>query len=215
MRYSLYVDLFASVGVAIVLDLLRQRRGAALAHAPHQGPRAGRALHSAVLPAVVAALVAVPLLPAWPYGSQGPVGIPHFFTSKDVGIVPGGSVALVYPIATNSLSNAEVWQASTRFRFAMPGGYFVLPAASGSGSVYTADTLVERTLSGVVTGPTPHRTGALRRAVRAQLREWHVRTVVAQPVGTDPVGFFSWLVGRPPTTCMGGVCVWAGVSWQG
>ncbi len=50
---------------------------------------------------------------------------------------------------------------------------------------------------------------------RAQLSDWHVRTVLAQPVGTDPLGFFRWLVGRPPTSCTGGVCVWSQVSWQG
>ncbi len=212
VRYSLYVDLFASVAVAIVLDMLRRRVTAPPGrHRAALRPRRW----AAVLPVAVAALVALPLLPAWPYASQGPVGIPRFFTSDDVRVVPEGSVALVYPIATNTLSNAETWQASARFRFSMPGGYFVLPAASGSGSVYTASTIVERTLSEVVAGPPPARTAALRQALRAQLSDWHVLTVLAQPVGTDPLGFFRWLVGRPPTSCTGGVCVWSQVSWQG
>ncbi|MCU4183777.1 hypothetical protein K6U06_05350 [Acidiferrimicrobium sp. IK] len=217
VRYSLYVDLFASVAVAIVLDLLRRDRapGPPRAGGHRQHRRLPPARRLAVLPIVVAALVAVPLIPAWPYNSQGRVAVPSFFTSSALDQVPEGSVALVYPIATNTLSNAEVWQATARFRFAMPGGYFVLPAGSGRGSVYTADTLVERTLSGVVAGPNPSRSATLRRELRAQLGSWHVRTVLAQPVGTDPVGFFTWLVGRPPGSCTGGMCVWPRVSWSG
>ncbi|MGH9067964.1 MAG: hypothetical protein ACRD0J_10815, partial [Acidimicrobiales bacterium] len=55
----------------------------------------------------------------------------------------------------------------------------------------------------------------LRSTLRSELASWHVRSVVAQPVGHDPVGFLAWLIGRPPDAQTGGMVEWYGVSWGG
>jgi hypothetical protein len=34
-----------------------------------------------------------------------------------------------------------------------------------------------------------------------------------QPVGADPLGFFTWLVGRPPDSRAGGMLEWYQTAW--
>jgi hypothetical protein len=207
VRYSLFVVLFVSVALAITLDTLLGG-GNRRSHAHH---RAGPA--RLALPAIVAIVVLIPLIPKWPYTDIAAVDVPAFFTSNDVDIIPSGSVALVYPFPMDQAPMAELWQAESGFHFRMPGGYFV--QRSGSKAVYHADTLAERTLTDLNNGVSVARTPALRASLRAELGAWHVHSVVAKhAVGADPVGFFTWLIGRPPTRADdGGMALWVGTTW--
>jgi hypothetical protein len=201
VRYALYVALFVSVVLAVTIDAVHARLAGR-----------GRGVAAGVA-AGLAVIVLLPLVPAWPYPMQGAIGVPSYFTGSGVDRVPAGSVALVYPIATDLESVAQLWQAEANFRFQMPGGYFVVPRPGG-GSQYNTVTTVSQTLSEVLSGPAPARTATLRRRLRAQLGSWHVRSVAALTVGHDPVGFFTWLVGRPPDTDRGGVAAWYRVDWR-
>lgn len=200
-RWALYVVLFLSVLLAATLD------------AVHDKLRPdGRALAAGV-PAVVAVLVLLPLVPTWPYQQVGPTGVPSFFTTSAVDRVPAGSVALVYPFPTDLVQAPQLWQAEASFRFKMPGGYFVVPLPGG-GSQYNTVTPVYDALQSVLQGPPPQETPALRSALRADLAAWKVRTVIAQPAGPNhPVAFLTWLVGRPPDAVLGGVDVWDATTW--
>ncbi len=199
VRYALFVDLFVSVVLAVTLEALH-RAGA------------GRAALSVALPAVVAVVVLLPLLPAWPYPAQGPTGVPRYFTSGDVKAVPAGSVALVYPVPVNTNDAAQLWQAQSGYRFQEVGGYFVVPAPKGapSGSQFFEPTTVTNDLTQLANGKALARTPALRAALTGQLRSWGVSDVLVQPVGADPAGFFTWLIGRPPDAHRGGMLEWYG-----
>lgn len=193
VRYSLYVALFASLVLAAALQALRRRAG----------------IGAAALLAVIALL---PLVPAWPAPAQGHVGMPAYFTSGAVKELPAGQTVLVYPMAAPTNAAAMDWQAVSKMRFSMPGGYFVVPKQP-SGSQFFTPTLTARTLGGLAAGRPVARTPAERSRLAGELRAWHVRSVLVQPVGADPVGFFTWLIGRPPDATSAGLSRWYDVRW--
>jgi hypothetical protein len=194
VRYTLYVALFVALVLAMGLEAFYT---------------SGRRVW---LPALVAVVVFIPLLPKWPYPGQGRVVIPSYFTGPDVGALAPGEVALVYPMAGPTNSASMDWQAQATMRFFMPGGYFVLPRASG-GSQFVEPTLTAQTLAGLSDGVSVARTPQLRAQLSAELRSWGVQAVVAQPVGADPEAFFTWLVGRPPDARTGGMIEWYHTTW--
>jgi hypothetical protein len=204
VRYSLYVALFAGLVLAIALEAIRQRM--------RERARAGwlrTPVGAALLPAAVAVLCLVPLVPAVPLHGFGDPGVPAYFSSPSLGRVPTGSVALLYPFPSSSTPQGELWQAQSELRFKMPGGYFLVPQPPGHAIAfspilgYDADTLTARTLIALAAGTPPAETPALRAALVAQLRSWNVRTLLASTAGlTRPaqsVQFLSWLAGATPT----------------
>jgi len=195
VRYSLYVVLFVSLVLAMGLEALHLSR------------------RKAWLPAVVAVVVLVPLLPEWPYSGQGPVIIPSYFTTSDVKALAPGEVALVYPMPGPYNSVSMNWQAAADMHFSMPGGYFVLPNSSG-GSQFVEPTLTAQTLAALSNGQAVPRTSQLHAELTAELRSWGVQALVAQPVGADPIGFFTWLTGRPPDARTGGMIEWYHLNWE-
>jgi hypothetical protein len=92
--------------------------------------------------------------------------------------------------------------------FKSVGGYFLVPDGPeghiGFSPVvsYGADTLTARTLISLYNGDPPTETTSLRLALLAQLRAWHVSSIVASFGGVpDParsLAFLTWMVGRPP-----------------
>jgi hypothetical protein len=204
VRYALFITLFVGIVLAVALQHLHERGWSA------------RSVHSTrrwtvALPTLVALLALFPLVPAWPYPDQGNVHVPKFFTTSDVDRLAPGTVTLVYPYAMNTDISPLLWQAETSFRFRMLGGYFLVPAPGGW-QFYTPTT-VEATLTDLRTGPAPVRTAALRSQLIDELREWKVRAIVAQPIGADPVGFFTWLTGRRPDAAVGGMVEWYNTTW--
>ena len=212
VRYALYVALFASMILAVALDALHRR---VVARA-----RAGwlrTPLGSAMAPGVLAALCLVPVIPAIPLSGFADPGIPAYFDSPSLQRVPVGSVALLYPFPSSANSEGELWQASADFWFKMTGSNFLVPQPPGRAIAYNpaigygADTITSRTLVALAAGMPPAETPALHAALVAQLRGWHVQTVLASTVGlTHPVQsvqFLTWLAGERPTPD-GGVLVW-------
>jgi hypothetical protein len=127
-------------------------------------------------------------------------------------------VALLYPFPSSITPNAQAWQAVAKLRFAMPGGYFLVPAgpdrhiAFSPGLSYTRSTLTARVLTGLESGQIPPETAALRSALRAQWRRWGVDSLVAFPEGeSEPAAvlrFLTWVVGRPAGSGAGGAYTW-------
>lgn len=199
IRYALFVDLFVAIVLAVALEALHRLR-------PGSAPARNG------LPAVVAVAVLLPLVPAWPYAGEGSARIPAYFTTGALDAVPDGAVALVYPVPVNTNDAAQLWQAQAGYRFREIGGYFVVPAPKGaaSGSQFFEPTATATTLTALANGQALPQTPQLRASLTAQLGSWGVTDVLVQPVGADPAGFFSWLIGRPPDASRGGMLEWYG-----
>jgi hypothetical protein len=220
VRYSVYTDLFAALLLAVVLDRLH----GSLARR-HLDPRRDpdRAFHdrrmvAVAVPLALAAVTLFPLYPVAPEAGIAPVGTPAYFSSPDLMAIPPGSVALLYPFPSSLTPNAQAWQAVAKLRFAMPGGYFLVPSgpsrhiAFSPSLSYTRNTLTARVLTGLESGRVPAETPALRTALRSQWRRWRVDSLVAFPEGeTDPAAvlrFLTWVVGHPASTGAGGAYTW-------
>ncbi len=78
-------------------------------------------------PIAVAVVVLVPLFPAKSPIPVGHTSTPRFFASSQADVVPADSVTLVYPYPSGVYPGALVWQAVSRFRFKMVGGYVLVP----------------------------------------------------------------------------------------
>jgi hypothetical protein len=203
VRYALYVALFASLVLAIALDRLhariRERAGAAWLRSP---------VGSALIPAAVAVLCLVPVIPAIPLEGFGDPGVPAYFTSPAIQRVPVGSVALLYPFPSTPTPQGELWQADSNMHFKMPGGYFLVPQSPSRAIAFTPEigydtnTLTARTLISLAAGTPPPETPALRAALVTQLSAWHVRTLLATTTGlpqpAQSLQFLTWLAGAPP-----------------
>jgi len=220
VRYSVYTVLFAALLFAVVLDRLHGYLSRRPLHPHRHTARADhdRRVVAVAAPVVVAVLALFLLYPAAPPAGIGPVGIPAYFTSPELSDIPSGSVAIIYPYPSSVTPNAQGWQAVAKLRFAMPGGYFLVPAgparhvAFSRALSYTRGTLTARVLTRLASGRLPHETPALRTSLRSQWRGWGVDSLVAFPEGeSDPatvLQFLTWVVGRPPTTGVGGAYLW-------
>ncbi len=220
VRYSVYTVLFAALLLAVILDRIHATLARRRLH-PHRDPakaRHDRRVVAVAGPVAVALVALFPLYPAAPMGGIAPVGTPAYFSSAELSAIPEGSVALLYPFPSSITPNAQAWQAVAKLRFAMPGGYFLVPAgpdrhiAFSPGLSYTRSTLTARVLTGLESGQIPPETAALRSALRAQWRRWGVDSLVAFPEGeSEPAAvlrFLTWVVGRPAGSGAGGAYTW-------
>ena len=223
VRYSLYVDLFAALLLALILDhahaaLMGRSTDRVATRGQHSKGGRRWPAKATVLPLALAAIALLPLLPAAQYPVSA-VGTPAFFTSTALQKVPPGSTAVIYPYATAATPNSQEWQAAAGMRFRMPAAYFLLPKSESDHSIafgpplgYTRDTLTARVLVALYYGQPPAETPQLRSSLLAQFHQWHVRTFIAFPtLGADPagfVGFITWLIGAPPTSAPGLADVW-------
>ncbi len=187
-RYSLYVML----GAAVMLALCLSRE-------VNTNPP------PAALPVALAVLALLPLVPAWPFWLHVTQPPPYFSSATARARIPDGSVALTYPFPSDADAYPMLWQVAAGLRYKTPGGRFVVPAAQ--------ESPVAQALTGLYDGDPPARTRALRTALTAQLRAWHVRTVLVQQAGARPAAvreFFQWFLGRPPDTTTGAIDAWYG-----
>jgi hypothetical protein len=200
-RWITYFWLFAALLLVLLLDALfthvaaRNRYG-----------RRGAAAATGLL----AIVVLVPLLPAWPYGA-GPASVPAWFTTS-AHALPSGSTAVIYPIASPSDDSAMLWQAMADMDFRMPGGFAVFANQDGIASFYGQASPLQAALAACESGTTPP--PALSAAdVRAQLAQWHARTVVVVPTvpgAACATSLFTSALGQAQQK--GGVLVWPDLS---
>jgi dolichyl-phosphate beta-glucosyltransferase len=138
--------------------------------------------------------------------------IPAYFTHT-ARRLPDHSVVVVlpYPAAVNPV--AMRWQAAAHYRFRMPGGYFLGPAADGHAYVGgSADPPTAALFTGVAqSGQAVIATPEQRRQAAQDFIAWRASRVV---LGPDPAAdalraTVTDLLGRQPTR-IGGVDVWTG-----
>jgi hypothetical protein len=207
-RFALFVTLFASIALAVVLNEIRYGQHA---HPTRRPDRKGVRIALAGLVAVAALVL---LLPSWPYPS-GTVDIPSYFTSADVQSIPTGSVALLYPYPAIGIDDdfPVLWQTAAGMRFKFPGGYFIVPQAGTNQASLGRATLIAEALFALYEGSHLREIQPIKGELLKELQSWHVRTVIAQPIGTNPaltIQYLTWLLGRKPTF-VGGVDVWNNV----
>jgi hypothetical protein len=226
VRYSLYVELFAALLLAVILDAIhtalidrqsRSRRQRSHARVTHD-----RKTVAVVVPAVVAVFALLPLLPAVPFTAIGPVGTPAYFTSPALARIPAGAVTVVYPYPSSETPTAQAWQAVANMHFRMPGGYYLVPAGPGGtiafspALAYTRDTLTAEVMNQLFLGTPPPLTPALRTELLAEFKNWRVNSLVAFPAGSpkpaQSIAYFTALLGRSPVVEPGGAYAWYGLD---
>lgn len=159
--------------------------------------------------AVVAALL--PLTPAR-LPAVDVAAVPAFFTTPAARLCPGGSV-LVLPFPAPDTTEPLRWQAASGMAFAMPGGYFIGPAADGRAYVggqpsVTGILLRAVQRDGQVRTPTP----VVRAAFAHDVQRWRACAAVLGPSPRADVlrAQVTALVGREPEST-GGVLLWRGL----
>jgi hypothetical protein len=207
-RYSLYVALGAAAILAIVLDHVHAhyRTG----DRPDRTPARVRSV-AWMAPLLLAVIVAIPLIPAWPY-TLTTSQVPAYFNSPLVDAIPTGSVAVLYPSPSAPNSTSELWQLASGLRFKTPNGHFVVPSP-GHPPVLPGfhSTLIATALIDLENGTPLPETPAMRARLLAQLHSWKVRSVLVSPTGAKPglvVPYFVWLLGRRADVRQGGIHAW-------
>jgi hypothetical protein len=206
VRYSLYVALFASLMLAVILD----QAWSALASRSHRAhsQRSGRVWLAPVVVGSLAAICLIPIIPDIPVNGVTPLSTPSFFTSESLARTSPGQVMVIYPFPSSVVPDAQLWQAQAAMQFKTPGGYFLVPQGRNHDLAfspvisYGENTLTSRVLTLLYLGHAPAETPALRMALLAQFHAWHVTVLVASidhvPNPASSLKFLTWLAGRPP-----------------
>ncbi|MGH9046393.1 MAG: hypothetical protein ACRDVW_03660 [Acidimicrobiales bacterium] len=194
-RFSLYVTMAVAFVLATITECLYQRAR----------DRRGT-LAATLVPTGLAAVALFPLVPAVPFAFVRPVPTTTYFSSRFARELPTGKVAVLYPYPSAAIPGGALWQTQSDMRFAMPGGYFLVPGPNGtlatSPVAFNAyPTAFGNALSDLYLGKTPPHSAAQRRAMRDDLRTWHAQSVVAIPTATSAAGvvaYISWVLDTGP-----------------
>ncbi len=196
-RWMTYFWLFAALLLVLLLDAVYTYAAA--------DDRLGRA-GGMVASGVVALVVLLPLVPAWPYAAA-PAAVPAWFTAGARSL-PAGSSALVYPLATPQNDSSMLWQAMANMQFRMPGGFAVIPGPTGANTFNGEASPLQQVLAQCEAGATSVPAFPAE-DVRTQLRGWHTDTVAVAPSAPGAAcatALFTRALGTPRRE--GGVLVW-------
>jgi hypothetical protein len=199
-RWITYFWLFAALLLVLLLDAVYK------AVAKGRFGRRGAVAWTGVL----AVVVLLPLVPAWPY-SAAPADVPAWFTSAARSL-PAGSAALIYPLASSTNDSSMLWQAMADMNFRMPGGFAVIPGPTGANTFEGQATALSGALAQCEGGATSV-PGFSAADVQAQLREWQTQTVAVVPTAPGAAcatTLFTDALGPPQQ--LGGVLVWSKVN---
>ena len=164
--------------------------------------------------AAATALVVVALFPLVPaqLPATDAAAVPAFFATPAARLCPGGSV-LVLPFPAQNTTEPLRWQAKAGMAFAMPGGYFIGPAANGRAYLggqptYSGNLLQAVQYDGGVRAVTPD----VRSAFAADVRRWRACAVLLGPAphGNALGDQVTALVGHKPEF-VDGVLLWRGL----
>jgi len=159
-RFALFSPLAAGALLAVALTRLQKYRVAAI---------------------LVAVAVLIPLVPR-PFQTARVTTTPASLVVAAKSVQPGSTV-LVLPFPDANFTDPMRWQASTGFRYAMPGGYFIGPAWDGRGYIGGDVARASATLLRAIAGGSqpPQFTAAERQTLATDLAYWHVSAVLLGP----------------------------------
>lgn len=214
-RLAFGVDASLAALLAFSLDDVRRDKRTSLQGAPGQRFRTP-ALRNGFLAAGVLAVLAVTLLPQWPYGRTRAVTLPAQIHQA---IPAGDPVAMTYPYATYFHTQPMVWQANDDFDFQLLGGYGFHPwprSADPSGWLGLDRPLepVPMNPAGLqqflanqegvtLYGPKPALNSSLVAVTRTTLSRYDVKVVIVDrsAAGSGPVvQLFQMALGSPTAT---------------
>jgi hypothetical protein len=158
-----------------------------------------------VVGGLLALVVLLPLLPAWPYAAE-PASVPSWFTGGARSL-PAGSAALVYPIASSTDDSSMLWQAMAQMAYRQPGGFAVIPGPDGANTFNGQPSPLGEALAQCEGGAAA--TTLPAHDVVAQLRQWHTQTVAVVPTAPGAscaTALFTDALG--PAHRVGGVLLW-------
>jgi hypothetical protein len=221
-RLAFGVDTCLAALIAFSLDQVRRDERTFLQPGP--GRRRGiPEIGSGFLAVTVLVVLAVTLLPTWPYPTTRAVTLPAQIRRA----VPAGDpLAVTYPYATYFHVQPLVWQASDDFDFRMLGGYGFHPwpkSADPSGYIGFDRPLepvpmdpegLQRFLANqegvTLYGPRPPLNGTLVGATRAALSKYHVTVVIVDRSagGSRPVAKLFQMALGSPTATAGSFVLW-------
>jgi hypothetical protein len=199
-RWETYFWLFAALLLALMLQAVYR----AVSARDRFGSPGGLAVSG-----VLAVVLLLPLVPAWPYPAAS-ASVPTWFTTG-ARALPAGSSAVIYPWASSEDDSAMLWQAMANMQFRMPGGFAVIPGPNGANTFNGQPSALEGALANCQDGA--RSAGLSARDVRTQLRRWHTRTVVVVPTVPGAAcaeALFTSAFGRPQR--VGGVVLWQDLS---
>lgn len=205
-RLGAFVDLFAGLAVALVLDHLR---GGDLGRRDLAGrPRAGLALAG-----ILAAAVVLPFLPVWrwPYRVEH-VTEPAVLSHPPLSDARGGDVVVEYPEVDTFQAGAMLWQAEGGLAYALHDGYSIQPAPGGGGSAFQAPDAVEVVFAAAQLGrlPAPLPASVLHDVRASVLSDGAAFVVVLPhtPQSSRVVADLRGALGPPSRSWPGGGALW-------
>jgi hypothetical protein len=213
LRFSLFVQLFVAMALAIGIDRLWwwvDQRGYSTSTLRRWSLAAG--------PVVIAAVALLPLVPQLPITSAA-TDIPHILVGTRPNDIPPGSVLLTYPYPIDPNIQAMLLQANDGDRFKIIGGYAVVPSPAGTAQLAPTEldpTYVESMFNDAYSGTTlkaiPTNTQTIA-WLREFLRRYQVDTVLVYEVGRDPQLVNRYITSTigPPQVRRAGFRAWFGV----
>jgi hypothetical protein len=214
-RLAFGVDTSLAALIAFSLDKIRQDERASLPRGPRRRWGAP-ALTSGPLAVIVLVVLAVTLLPQWPYATTRATTLP---TQIRQAVPAGDPVALTYPYATYFHVQPMVWQVNDNFDFRLLGGYGFHPwprSADPSGYLGLDRPLepvpmnpegLQRFLANqegvTLYGPRPALDSSLVAVTRATLSKYHVKVVIVDRSAHGSrlvVKLFKMALGLPTAT---------------
>jgi hypothetical protein len=149
----------------------------------------------------------VTLAPSLPFRSTR-LPVPSYFSSRESGRIPAGSLAVVAPVARPERPWVQLWQAEAGMRFRMEGGYLLVPDAHGHASFSGPLGPTADTVTAIEVGATSVSSEAAG-SVASDLRGQRVSTVIVGPMAhrDEVVALFSQALRSEPMQT-GGVAVW-------
>ena len=208
VRFSLFVQMFAAIILAIGLDRAYQRLRNG--HSQLQSQRSSsRFKWSAIFfPTVLAIMSLVLLIPKFPYVSAD-TKVPSLFNSTNIKNIPVDSVVLTYPYPSEPQDQIMVPQALSNMRFKIIAGTGHVPHPKGQSPYGPSDLqpiIIEQLFNsayakpGSDPGTFPPTTASNLSALKTFILGYDVDTIVVYPLGLDPKGvvhFLSAFLGAP------------------
>jgi len=218
-RFGAFVDLFAAMSLALVLDRLHAGAFDVLAGQGARPPgvtqsrygHLGRSLACALV--IVATLLPLSLLPRWPYPVVR-LSEPAVFRQPPLATLPRTSVVRDYPPVLID-DDPLIWQAEGGFSYELSDGYAIVPGPGGhSTEEPPVDALAVVFAAGGLGSLLPA-TASTDLALRRAVAEEHITALVVTPGAKGSAGIAAvlrsafglpdkrldgaevWLLGRP------------------
>jgi hypothetical protein len=221
VRFTLGMALFSGAVVGIGLDMTRAALvspafGTHSARSDQNGRGGALGWLASTGTLGMAALVAAPLIPAFPYPSV-PTDVPALFTTSAVDRIPKDSVVLTYPYVLHPEVTAQLDQAVAAMRYRIVGSSGYIPGPDGrsfSGSQVLAPPQLQTLFYSAYSGTPADLASVLPLAttvplIRTYLVRYRVSTVIFYDVGADPGIVRRYLTATlGPPTRVGGVTQW-------